>query len=138
MFDYDKPLPQPDADSRPFWEGCKDHELRAQRCCGCARFRWPPQAFCPECYSWQSEWQALGDTGTVASFVVVHYVSIPAFANDVPYVIAHIAMDDTEGRVVLISNVIGCHWQDVRVGMAVQAVYDDVTPTVTLAKFRPL
>lgn len=138
MFDYDKPLPVPDADTRAFWEGCKAHELRAQRCSGCGQFRWPPQAFCPDCHSWEFEWQVLGGTGTVSSFVVVHYVSIAAFASDVPYVIAHICMSNTSGRVTLISNVVGCHWQEVRVGMAVQPVFEDVTPAVTLAKFRPI
>lgn len=138
MVEYDKPLPVPDVDSQHFWEGCKAHELRAQRCCGCKQFRWPPQAFCPECYSWKFEWETLGGTGRVSSFVVVHYVSIAAFQNDIPYVIAHISMDGTDDRVTLISNVIACHWQTVRVGTCVQPVFEDVTPIMTLAKFCPL
>ena len=40
-------------------------------------------------------------------------------------------------RVQLVSNVIGCPWQEVKVGMAVKAVFEDVTPEVTLAKFKP-
>ena len=31
-----------------------------------------------------------------------------------------------------------CPWQDVKVGMRVQAVFDAVTPEVTLPKFRPI
>jgi hypothetical protein len=34
--------------------------------------------------------------------------------------------------------VIDCPWQEVRVGMPVEVVFDDVTAEVTLAKFRPL
>jgi hypothetical protein len=39
--------------------------------------------------------------------------------------------------VQLISNVIGCPWEDVKVGMAVKVLFEDVTPEVTLAKFEP-
>ena len=134
---YAKPLPTTDVDSLPFWEGCQAHELRAQRCAGCRRLRWPPQAFCPECHSWEFEWVKLGETGKVYTYVVVHYVSVPAFQDDVPYVIAHITIDGTDERVRLMSNVIGCPWEDVRVGMPVRVVFEDVTPEMTLPKFRP-
>ena len=137
MADYLKPLPVPDIDSRPFWEACRAHELRAQRCRACGQFRWTPQAFCPQCYSWDFDWTKLEETGTVDSFVVVHYVSIPAYQEDVPYVVAHITIDGTDERVRLISNVIDCPWESVRVGMTVRVVFQDVTPEITLPKFRP-
>jgi len=38
----------------------------------------------------------------------------------------------------MISNFIECPWQQVRVGMPVRLVFEDVTPEVTLPKFRPL
>ncbi len=85
-----------------------------------------------------SHWTKLGETGTVYSFVVVHYVSIPAFEGDVPYVVAHITLDGTEDQITMISNVIQCPWQEVRIGMPVRVVFEDVTPEVTLPKFRPL
>ena len=134
---YTKPLPKTDVDSQPFWHACQKHELRAQRCNDCQRFRWPPQAFCPECYSWKFDWTRLPETGEVTTFVVVHYAAVTAFQPDLPYVVAHIAIDGTDGHVELVSNVIGCSWQDVKVGMVVRAVFDDVTPEATLVKFRP-
>lgn len=136
--EYTKPLPVPDLDSQPFWDACKAHEFSAQHCNDCGKFRWPPQAFCPHCYSWKFSWTKLQETGTVYSFVVVHYVSIPAFQDDVPYVVAHIRIDGTDEQVTMISNVIGCPWENVRIGMPVRVVFDDVTPEVTLAKFRPV
>ncbi len=138
MSEYAKPLPAPDLDTRPFWNACKQHELRAQKCSACARFRWPPQGVCPFCYCWNFEWTRLPETGEVYSFVVVHYVSLPAFAADVPYVIAQIKIDNTDGQVILTSNVIACPWEEVKVGMPVRVDFDDVTAEVTLAKFRPL
>ncbi len=131
-----KPLPLPDADGRPFWDACRQHELRAQRCNGCGRFRWPPRGICPACHSWEFEWQLLPGGGTVASFVVVHRAP-PAFAAEAPYVVAYVELDGTDGQVRLLSNVVGCAWQDVTVGMRVNVEFDDVTPEFSLPKFRP-
>jgi uncharacterized protein len=136
MAEYSKPLPAPDPETQPFWDGCKEHRLLAQRCDGCGKLRWPPQGFCPHCYSWESTWQPLPETGTVATFVVVHQAP-PAFAADAPYPIARVAIDDTDGQVELLANLVDCPWEQVRVGMPVRVVFDDVTPEVTLPKFRP-
>lgn len=134
---YTKPLPLPDADTQPFWDACKQHELRAQRCSACHRYRWPPQDFCPECYSWDSEWMRLPETGTVSSYVVVHHVTNPAFAEDAPYILARITIDGTDGRVILLSNVVDHPWEEVKVGMPVRLFWDYATPEFTLPKFRP-
>jgi len=135
--DYAKPLPAPDLDTQGFWDGCKEHELRAQRCTACGQFRWLPQGICPECHSWDFEWAKLPETGRIASYVVVHHVTVPAFRDEVPYVVAQITMDGTNGRVRLTSNVAGCSWEDVKVGMPVRVFFEDVTPEITLPKFRP-
>src|SRR6266496_3832241 len=99
MTDYAKPLPVPDADTKPFWDACKAHELRAQRCSACGRLRWPPQGFCPSCYSWDHEWTVLSGKGKVESFSVVHHTAIPSFKESIPYVVAVIMMDETDGNV---------------------------------------
>ena len=135
--EYAKPLPAPDQDTRPFWDACREHELRAQQCSACGRFRWPPQGVCPSCYSWNNEWVKLPETAKVVSFVVVHYVSVPAFAGDAPYTIANITIDGTDEHVQLTSNVINVPWEEVKVGMPVRVVFEDVTPEFTLPKFRP-
>ncbi len=81
---------------------------------------------------------SLEGTGTVYSYVVVHHVTIPAFAGDVPYVIAHVTLDGTDGDVRMTTNIRDCPWEEVRVGMTVTVDFDDVTPEFTLPKFRPL
>lgn len=134
---YEKPLPAPDVDTQPFWVACKEHELRAQRCSQCGTFRWPPRQLCPHCHSWDHEWVKLGGTGTVYSYVVVHHVTVPAFQGDAPYVIAHITIDGTDERVRIMRNVIDIPWEQVKVGIPVRVVFEDVTPDITLPKFRP-
>jgi len=137
MTDEAKPAPQPDLDSAPFWEACRAHQLKAQRCLTCSEFRWTPQAFCPHCYSWDYEWAGLSGRGSVASCVVVHYVAVPAFKDEAPYVVANITLDGTGGRVCMLSNVVGCPPEDVRVGMPVSVFFDDIGRDASLPKFRP-
>ena len=36
------------------------------------------------------------------------------------------------------TNIVGCAIEDVRIGMAVEAVYEDVNEEVTLVLFRPV
>lgn len=136
MTDYAKPLPIPDADTLPFWEGCKAHELRVQRCTRCRGFRWPPRQLCPHCHSWDSEWLRVAGTGVIESYVVVHHVYDPSFADDTPYVLAHITLDGTNDQIEMLSTVVDWPWEDVKVGMPVEVVFDDVTPQVTLPRFR--
>ena len=132
-----KPLPIPDPDSEPYWDAAKAHELRAQQCSGCGRFRWPPCGVCPNCHSWQFQWARLPGTGIIDSYIVVHQ-PIGAFASDVPYVMARIMLDGTDGHAIVSSNVTDCPWERISVGMRVTVFFDDVAENVTLPKFRPL
>ena len=133
-----KPVPLPDHDTQPFWDGCKEHVLKGQRCTACGRFRWPPQAFCPKCYSWEHEWVPLSGRGVVKAFSVVHHSAVPSFKNDLPYVVAVIELDGTDHRVNFTSNVIGCPWEDVKVGMTVEVVFKDLNEEAALPLFRPV
>jgi uncharacterized OB-fold protein len=47
---------------------------------------------------------------------------------------AYVELDE---GVKMLTNVVDCRPEDVKIGMPVEVVYDDVTPEVTLAKFRP-
>lgn len=128
------PLPTPDADSEPFWAACGAGHLAAQRCPKCARFRWPPMAFCPSCHHRGGEWTRLPGTGTIASFVVVHRAFDPGFADKVPYIVAHVALDGADG-VTLIANVIADPIGAVAIGRRVAVEFVDAGP-MKLPRFR--
>ena len=133
---YAKPLPAIDEENKPFWEYAKKHELRMQKCKECGKIYYPPSSLCPNCQNWEgSEWVKLSGKGQVYSFIVARRATNPAFAKEVPYVVAII---ETEEGGRLISNVIGCKPDEVRVGLPVEVVFDDVTDEVTLPKFKPV
>ena len=131
---YKKPLPRIDEESRGFWEALQRHELYVQRCRRCSTTRFYPRAVCPVCMSSDVEWVRCSGRGTVYSFTVTHQNQAPGFREELPYVLAIVELD--EGPRVM-TNVVGCAVDAVKVGMAVEVVFEDVTSDVTLAKFRP-
>jgi len=128
------PLPTPDEDSGPFWAGCREGRLSAQRCPACSRFRWPPTEFCPRCHHHGGEWTALPGTGVVKAFVVVDRAFDPGFEDKVPYVVAHIALDGAD-EVTIIGNV-AAEPDTVSVGQRVAVEFVD-TGTMAMPRFRP-
>jgi uncharacterized protein len=126
-------LEEPEA--RPFWANLKAHKLTAQRCKSCNKFfSFPPQASCPHCLSAQYEWVALSGKGQVYSFVTYHRAWHPAYQERVPY---NVSLIDLQEGPRLVSNVIGCGHDEVKIGMPVEIVYDD-REEYTLPQFRPV
>jgi len=130
---YEKPLPRVTADNRAFWEATKRHELRLQRCDACGRFRYPPAPVCPRCLSESAEWTRVSGRGTVTTFIVMHKVYFPAFAGDVPYNVVQVELEEGPR---LTANLVDVPNDQIEVGMRVEAVFDDVTPEITLPRFR--
>ena len=130
-----KPLPRIDEESRGYWEALARHELYFQRCRDCGTKRFYPRALCPACLSSATEWVRASGRGTVYSFTVTYQNQAPGFREELPYVLAIVELDE---GVRMMTNVVGCAPDAVRVGMAVEVVFEDVTAEVTLAKFRPV
>ena len=133
---YSKPLPRPDPVTQPFWDSVKAHAMSIQRCSTCRRYVFYPRMHCPSCFGRDLAWMPVSGRGVVHAFTIVHYHSTPAFRADAPYVVALIELDE---GVRMMSNLVDVtpDPQHVHVGLPVAVVYDDVTPELTLPKFRP-
>src|SRR3712207_6455183 len=131
-----KPLPVADPVTRPFWESVQRRAMELQRCDACGRFIFYPRGVCPHCLSDNLSWRPAQGTGEVHAFTVVHRHPNPAFAGDIPYVVALIELDE---GVRMLSNLVGVAADpaEVRVGMPVEVVYEAASDEVTLPKFRP-
>ncbi len=132
---YAKPIPVPSHESRPFWEALRDHKLTMPKCGRCGHRWFPPTLFCPKCRSASVAWEPVSGRGRVFSFVNFHRTYHKGFADERPYCVAVIALEEGPR---LISSVVGIAPEDVRCDMAVEVVFDDITETATLAKFRPV
>lgn len=115
------PAPRADQDSAFFWEGLKEHRLLVQSCTDCGRRRFPPMPSCPYCASRGFEICESSGVGTVYSWIVVHMALDSDFADEVPYTLATIDLDDG-GRVVARLE---AQASPVRPGLKVQASFFD-------------
>ena len=129
---YMKPLPQPNADTKAFWDGCKEHQLRFQKCHDCEHVRWPPSVICPLCYSRYTDWIVASGKGIIYTFAVYHHSYNKAFDNEIPYVTAIIELE--EGPHIL-SNIVDCNPGELKCDMPVSVVWDDITEEFSLPKF---
>ena len=132
MSEYAKPLPVPTVESEPFWEGCKRRELLLPQCRGCAGYWFPPSPACPHCWSTEWDWRKASGRGAIYSFGVYHRVYHPGFESEVPYVFAIVELEEGPR---LVGNVVDRKPEDLRCGLPVEVVFEDVTPDVTLYKF---
>jgi len=132
---YQKPLPQPNADDRFFWDGCKEHKLLFQSCRSCGLVRWPPSIICPSCYSSDTRIVEAKGKGKIYTYAVYHQVYHPGFENEIPYVTAVIEME--EGPHFL-SNIIDCDPDGLKCDLPVEIVWDNITQEFSLPKFKPI
>lgn len=132
---YNKPLPKVNGDNRPFWEGCRQHELRFQQCVDCGHVRWPPSDLCPQCHSKETKCVPSKGVGRVYTYAIYHTAYHPGFASELPYAVAVVALDEGPH---LLTNIIGCQPDEVTCDMPVGVVWQDVDEKTTLPKFRPL
>jgi uncharacterized protein len=133
---YSKPLPRPLSPelTKPFWEAAKRHELVMPRCKTCDHLFFYPRAECPRCLSNHLEWMKVSGRGRLHTYTVVYQPANAAFRDDAPYVYAVVQLDEGP-RVV--SNVVQCDIEAVRVDMPLEVIFDDVTSEWTLVKFKP-
>lgn len=127
------PLPNPDEHGAPFFDYCRDDELRMQRCAACKIVRHPPRLMCAECGSVDAEWMPLSGRGTIYSWIVSRQAVHPALTNLVPHLVVTVQLE--EGP-LLVSNMVDAGPDDVTIGMPVEVTFEAVGETVVLPRFR--
>ena len=129
-----KPAPVPDEISAPFFNGARENRLILQHCTGCDGWSWPVRERCPHCFAAKLEWRQASGRGTLYTFTIMHQVMNPGFASAVPYNVAQVDLDE---GVRMTSNVIGIANDALRIGMRLEALFEDVGDGVRIPKFRP-
>ncbi len=129
-----RPVPQPTPETEGYWEGCRAGELRLQRCGDCDHVQFPPQRFCSTCLGAALRWERASGRGRVRSYSVVRHPISPAFAEDVPYVVALVELE--EGPTMM-SGLRGCTIEQVEVGLPVEVEFEERSDTVHVPYFHP-
>ncbi len=128
------PTPVPLPETAEFWAGCKRGELLIQKCAQCGKLRHYPRPACPYCTSEQYAWQKASGKATLYSYIIVHPPTLPVFKDKVPYPVILVELEE---GVRMVSNIVDCKNEDLKIGMPLAVLFDRINEDVTLPKFRP-
>jgi uncharacterized OB-fold protein len=105
-----------------FLRGIKEKRILGERCPVCQKVYVPPRGACPEDGVPTAEQVEVKDTGIVTTFCVVN-LDFTGRGQEIPYVSATVLLDGSDiGLFGLVSE---CPWEEVRMGMRVEAVWVD-------------
>ncbi|HWK68299.1 MAG TPA: OB-fold domain-containing protein [Rhizobiaceae bacterium] len=129
-----KPLPQITPLDREYWEHARNHRLHIQRCKDCDTYRYPASPVCAQCGGPNWAYSPVSGRGEVVSWVVFHRCYFPSFQAEIPYNVAGVRLDE---GVMMMSNILAPN-DSLHHGMKVEVVFEDVTPDISIPKFRPV
>lgn len=135
---YQKPIPVKTQDSKPYWDAADRHELVLQKCETCNSYNHPPGPACAKCGSTELSWESQGSdiTGTLYSYVVSYRPFLPGFQDDLPTIIAVVELDNLQ-EVKIIGNVLECTPEELKIGMPVKMIWQDITEDRALPQWVP-
>ena len=127
-------LPEPTPETRHFWDGCREGELRLQRCTECKHSYFPPRAFCPKCASREVEVYPASGKAVLYSYVINHRPR-PDMGTE-PYAIAVVQLDEGPR---MMTNIVGCPQtpEALQLDMKLEVAFEKLDDEITLPLFRP-
>lgn len=129
----EKIVPAVTPEFEPFFAAAREGTLVVQRCGSCGTLRFPARSLCARCLSSTTEWIPVSGRGEVYSFFWMHQVYHPSFADDVPYAVAVVKLE--EGP-TMTTNVLDCSRETLRIGLRVEVVFES-RGDLRLPQFRP-
>ena len=127
-------LPTVEHDTRPYWDAAAEQRLLLRHCADCDATHFYPRPFCPRCWSGDVSWVEASGRATLYTWSVVHRNDLPPFNDRVPYIAA--VVDLQEGPRMM-TNVVDCNPDDLRIGMELAVSFEQRSDDVTVPVFRP-
>ena len=135
MTTWNKPLPTVSGETRPFWDACRRGQLLIQKCDRCNEFQFYPRGICANCWSEDIRWVTASGKGTVWTYTVTYQNRTPGFAEDVPYVLALVELEE---GVRMFTNIVECPPRDVSIGMPVEVTFVQANNQISVPYFKPV
>lgn len=129
-----RPAPRVTPETRAYWQAMHDGKLMLSDCESCGKLSHPPQGVCAFCWGGRLKPKFASGRGTLNSFSIIRQTADPSFKGRVPYVLAYVDLDE---GVSLVSNVINCDIERVRIGMPLKAVFEQLSDDTGAVLFEP-
>ena len=110
-----------------YQRGAAEGVLMLPQCLDCGRTHWYPRPFCPHCHGRKMEWRRSTGRGIIYSFSIFRRAPEP-------YAIAYVSIDDGP---IMLSNITGCHFDDIAIGKRVKVRFGSLTTADTMPTFTP-
>lgn len=120
-----QPPPQ-NPESAPFYEAAAEGRFLIRRCTACGKAHWYPRTLCPFCWG-ETTWEPASGRGTVYSWSVMR-------RTDPPFSIAYVTLE--EGPTMM-TSLVDCDLDALRIGMAVQLVWQSTEGGPPMPCFKP-
>jgi uncharacterized OB-fold protein len=133
--EWTKTLPNINVDSRPYWDAAKRHEILLQKCNSCGKIQHLYRKdFCCHCWSQDLDDIVASGKGTIWTYTIMYMNYTPGFKEDVPYVTALVELEE---GVQMLTGILNCEHDKLKVGLPVKVTWVDATDEVSVAFFEP-
>ena len=131
-----RPIPVPDALSKPFWDACNQGKLLVQYCTVCDWRQFPPEPTCRKCgWNFHLTWLETSGRGVILDYSVTYDTRILALQPDLPFNNVIVALEEDPG-IKFHSNLPGVPVDEVPVGAKVQVEFLELEPGVKIPEWR--
>lgn len=115
-------LPGLDDANRDFFTSGK---IVVRECSDCKTIQHPPEDLCHECGGYEFHSREVAGTGTIYSHTVIRHPVHPDLVDRVPYTVVLVSLDELPA-VRITGNLLEVAPADVRIGLAVRAVWEEI------------
>ena len=130
------PLPKPDRVTQFFWDGVAQHRLLILRCGHCGNFVHWPRVVCRFCLSIDLSPAEVSGQATLDTWTYPAQPFDPYYRARVPYILAVVNLRE-QAKLKMVTNIIDCPEEDLRMGLPLRVVFQEIAPGVTLPLFAP-
>jgi uncharacterized OB-fold protein len=122
------PAPEANPETATYWDGARAGKLLIRSCGACGKPHHYPRALCPFCFQPATRWIEAAGTGEIYSFSVMRRA-------ETPYAIAYVRLPE---GVTMLTNLIDCDFDRLRIGMKVKLVFQESSGGPPVAMFTPV
>lgn len=121
------PAPPVSPETKPFWDAAAEGRLLIKTCRSCGQAHYYPRAICPFCFGEATEWLPASGRGIIYSYSVMRRVPVP-------YAIAYVTLEE---GVTMMTNIVDCDLDAIRIGQAVKVVFRPTEGGPPVPMFTP-
>jgi uncharacterized OB-fold protein len=120
--------PPVNPENAPYFEAAARGKLMLKYCEACKAFHFYPRTLCPFCFSDRTQWREATGRGTVYSYSVMRR------GGPAPYAIAYVKLEE---GVTVLTNLVDCDLEAIRIGVAVHTVFKAAEGGFSIPMFTP-